>query len=53
MGSLNSFLSILAIGAAGAIVYTVLTHPEGVRALTDGADKLLVSSYGASLGKVA
>lgn len=49
---LNGLLTILTIGAAGAIVYTLVRNPTGVRALFDGVDKLLVSSYSASLGKV-
>jgi hypothetical protein len=53
MTELRSFLTILTIGAVGAILYTAVTHPNGVAALFDGADKLLKSSYGASLGQVA
>jgi hypothetical protein len=53
MQQLNGFLTILTIGAVGAILYTLVTNANGVTALFNGADKLLVSSYGASLGKVA
>lgn len=49
---LNGFLTILTIGAIGAIVYTLVRNPNGVKALFEGADKLLVSSYQASLGTV-
>lgn len=53
MTQLNGFLTILTIGAVGAIIYTLATHPNGVSALFEGADKLLRSAYGASLGQVA
>jgi hypothetical protein len=49
----RGFLTILTIGAIGAIGYTLVTHPDGVNALFTGTDKLLTSSYQASLGKVA
>ena len=49
----RGFLGILTIGAIGAIVYTLVTNSNGVGALFSGADNLLKSSYGASLGKVA
>jgi hypothetical protein len=48
----RGFLTILTIGAIGAIGYTLVTHPEGVKALMQGTDNLLRSSYQASLGKV-
>ena len=53
MNEVRGFLTILTIGAIGAIVFTTVTHSDGVRAFFDGADKLLKSSYGASLGQVA
>ena len=53
MGEFRSFLTILTIGAIGAIVFTAVTHPSGIAALFNGADSLLKSSYGASLGQVA
>jgi len=49
---LGGLLTILTIGAVGAIVYTLVRNPQGVKALFEGVDKLLVSSYSASLGKV-
>ncbi len=49
---LDRFLTILTIGAIGAIVYTLVRNPSGVKALFEGTDKLLVSSYQASLGTV-
>jgi hypothetical protein len=51
-GGLNSFLTILTIGAVGAIVFTLVRNPNGVKALFDGTDALLTSSYKASLGTV-
>jgi hypothetical protein len=48
----DRFLTILTIGAAGAIIYTLVTNPAGVKALFAGIDSLLVSSYRASLGTV-
>lgn len=51
MNQVNGFLTILTIGAVGAILYTLVTNGSGVKALFDGVDKLLVSSYQASLGK--
>ena len=51
MRQLDTFLAILTIGAVGAIGYTLVTHPDGVKAMFDGIDKLLASSYNASLGK--
>lgn len=53
MEGLRGFLTILTIGAVGAIVYTLVTNGPGVSAFFEGADKLLKSSYAASLGKVA
>ena len=53
MSEFRSFLTILTIGAVGAIIFTAVTHPEGVRAFFEGANGLLKSSYGASLGQVA
>lgn len=53
MRQVDTFLTILTIGAAGAILYTMVTNPKGVSALFNGVDSLLKTSYGASLGKVA
>lgn len=52
MRTVNGFLTILTIGAVGAIIYTLVSNPSGVKALMDGVDSLLTSSYKASLGKV-
>lgn len=51
-GGLNGLLTILTIGAVGAIVYTLVKNPNGVAALFKGTDALLTSSYKASLGTV-
>ena len=53
MSEIRGFLTILTIGAVGAIVYTLVTNPNGVAALFNGTDSLLRTSYAASLGKVA
>ena len=49
----SGFLTILTIGAVGAIGYTLVTNPAGVKALFDGAVNLLKSCYAASLGWTA
>lgn len=51
-GGVSGLLTILTIGAVGAVVYTLVRNPDGVNALFKGVDSLLVSSYQASLGKV-
>lgn len=53
MDSVRTFLTILTIGAVGAIVYTLVTNATGVAALFNGADQLLKTSTAGSLGKVA
>jgi hypothetical protein len=53
MAELRGFLTILTIGAIGAIVFTAVTHPDGVAALFNGADHLLKTSTAGSLGQVA
>lgn len=53
MKTVDGFLTILTIGAAGAILYTLVTNPQGVKALFGGVNSLLTSSYNASLGHVA
>lgn len=51
MNQVNGFLTILTIGAVGAIIYTLVTNGTGVKALFSGVDSLLTTSYQASLGK--
>lgn len=51
-GGVDGLITILTIGAIGAVVYTLVRNPAGVNALFKGVDSLLVSSYHASLGKV-
>jgi hypothetical protein len=53
MRFLSPFFTILIIGAAGGIVYTLVTNPAGVKALFDGVDALAKTSYATELGKVA
>ena len=51
MKGLEGVLTILTIGAVGAIIFTAVTHPDGVRAVFEGFDRVLTSSYNASLGR--
>ena len=53
MSEFRGFLTILTIGAIGAIVFTLVTHPDGVRALFGGVDSLYKSAQAGSLGQVA
>lgn len=50
---IGGFFTILIIGAAGGIVYTVVKNPAGVKAFFDGIDSLARTSYATELGKVA
>jgi len=51
MKQADTFLTILTIGAVGAIIYTLVQNPEGVKAIFNGLDQTLLSSYRASLGR--
>ena len=53
MTELRGFLTILTIGAIGAIVFTAVTHPDGVRAFFGGVDSLYKTAQAGSLGQVA
>jgi len=53
MAELRSFLTILTIGAIGAIVFTAVTHADGVKALFGGIDSLYRTAQAGSLGQVA
>lgn len=53
MGEFRSFLTILTIGAVGAIIYTLATHPNGVAALFNGINGLYRTAQAGSLGQVA
>jgi hypothetical protein len=53
MNELRSFLTILTIGAIGAIVFTAVTHPDGIKALFGGVDSLYKTAQAGSLGQVA
>lgn len=51
MGSVNSFLTILTLGVVGGIVYTVVQHPEGVKAGFDGLTGLYSAAVKGTYGK--
>lgn len=53
MNEFRSLLTILTIGAVGAIVFTLVTHSDGVRALFGGVDSLYKTAQAGSLGQVA
>jgi len=53
MNELRGFLTILTIGAVGAIIFTLVTHGDGVRALFGGIDSLYKTAQAGSLGQVA
>jgi hypothetical protein len=53
MSEFRGFLTILTIGAVGAIIFTAVTHPEGVRAFFNGVDSLYKTAQAGSLGQVA
>jgi hypothetical protein len=53
MAEVRTFLTILTIGAVGAIIYTLVTHSTGVDALFNGVDKLYKTAQAGSLGQVA
>lgn len=45
-------MNILMLGAIGGIFFTAVTHPQGLKALADGADSLYKSALGGTLGQV-
>lgn len=45
--------TVLIIGAAGGIVYTLATNAPAITAFFNGIDGLARTSYAAELGKVA
>lgn len=53
MAEFRGFLTILTIGAIGAIVFTAVTHPQGISALFGGVDSLYKTAQAGSLGQVA
>lgn len=53
MDNVRAFLTILTIGAIGAIAFTAVTHPAGVSAFFNGVDNLYRSAQAGSLGQVA
>jgi hypothetical protein len=48
----DKFLTILTIGVVGGIIFTVATHPEGVKGFFSGLDSLystaVKGTYGAA-----
>ena len=53
MNLASGLLSLLAIGFAGGIIYTLVTHPDGVKAITGGLDNLVKTAGALELGQVA
>lgn len=53
MAAVHTALTILMIGAIGAIVYTLATHSAVIDAAASGADKLYKTGIAGSLGQVA
>jgi len=53
MAELRGFLTLLTIGAIGAIAFTAVTHPQGVSAFFGGVDSLYKTAQAGSLGQVA
>lgn len=52
-GAVGGIFTLLLLGGIGALFYTAVTNPKGVKALGDAGDNLLKTAYGAELGKVA
>lgn len=53
MNELRGVLTILTIGAIGAIVFTAVTHADGIKAFFGGVDSLYKTAQAGSLGQVA
>jgi len=49
----KSLINILTLGAIGGIIFTLVTHPDGLKAAVGGADSLYKSAIGGTLGQVA
>jgi hypothetical protein len=49
---IHLFFTVLIIGAAGGIVYTISKNPQGVIAIGQAADSALRTSYATELGQV-
>lgn len=49
----RSFMTILVIGAVGAVIYTLVTNGPGVTALFNGVDHLYQTAEAGALGRVA
>jgi hypothetical protein len=53
MAVVHQGLTILTIGAIGAIIYTLATHPDVIDAASRGLDNLYKTGIAGSLGRVA
>lgn len=53
MDTIRGFMTILTIGAIGAIAFTLVTHGDGVKAFFNGVDSLYKTAQAGSLGQVA
>jgi len=49
----KGLLTILTLGAIGGIVFTAVTHPDGLKAVAGGLDSLYKTAIGGTLGQVA
>lgn len=52
MNEIRGFMTILTIGAVGAVLFTLVTHGDGVKALFEGVNGLYKSALGGALGQV-
>lgn len=52
-GAGAGILTLLLVAGIGAMFYTAVTNPKGIKALGDAADSILKTAYGAELGRVA
>lgn len=50
MPQVNTGLSILMVGVVGGIIYTLATHPDGVKAWFDGLNSLYSSAARSTQG---
>jgi hypothetical protein len=50
---MKGIMNILLLGAVGGIIFTAVTHPDGVKAAFGGLDSLYKTSIAGTLGQVA
>ena len=53
MPKAGGVLTLLTVGLAGGILFTVFTHPDGVKALFSGLDSLYKTAGALTVGQVA